>query len=262
MVSLQKPREVAPVHLMSEEASQAQLAAIEVKQPPMLPAVQTAATPKKAASAPEAGVMTRLNQMKKVQEKVDAFLAQGAVFALRQDLCFKHDKIDVMIEQGARIRIDDARDISDDGKSVVVNLYSVTKDDWNVEVEGFGNCRFCYWGLRFNIDALEKYFEPDVEVMQLMKRKDIFKLLFGASVGLSVILGLISSTLCAFSFVTVEHILLAVLAIGSGLFGVLSMLWNALRMRACGAIQKRLLDVENQILQRALMEQKTPDQVD
>lgn len=253
MVSLQKIREVTPVHLMSEEASQAQIAAIEIKQPPMLPAVQTAATPKKSASAPEMGVMACINQKEMAQKKVDAFLAQGAVFALRQDLRFKHDKIDVMIEQGTRIMIDDARKISDDGKSVLVDLLSVTKDDWD---NGRYDRKFRYWGIRFNINSLEKYFEPDIEVTRIMKCTDIFKLLFGASVGLSVTLGLILSMLYMVSFTTVEHIKLVLLAIGSGLFGALSMLWNVLRMRTRGAIYKRLQNAENQVLQRALMQQK------
>lgn len=253
MVSLQKTRAVTPIHLMSEEASQVQIAAIEVKQPPMLPAVQTAATPKKAAPVTEAGVMTQLKIMEKAQEKVDAFLAQGAVFTLRQNLRFKHEKKDVMIEQGTRIMIDDARKISDDGKSVLVDLLSVTKDDWD---NGCYNRKFRYWGLRFEIDALEKYFEPDIEVTRIMKCKDIFSLLIGASVGLSATLGIILLMLCSFSFVTVEHTPLALLAIGSGLFGVLSVLWGVLYMRTRGAIYERLQNAEDQVLQRALTQQK------
>lgn len=259
MVNLQKPKVVSPVHLMSEEASQAQIAAIEVKQPPMLPAVQTTSTPKKAASAPEAGVMTQLKQIEKAQEKVDAFLAQSAVFALRQNLRFKHEKKDVMIEQGTRIRLDYARNISEDGKSVVVDLSSATKDDWD---SGYYSRKFSYSNIRFNIDTLKKYFEPDIEVTRFMKRKDIFSLLIGASVGLSATLGIILLMLCSFSLVTVEHPPLALLAIGSGLFGVLSILWGVLYMRTRGAIYERLQNAEDQVLQRALMEQKTPDQVD
>lgn len=253
MVSLQKIRAVAPVHLMSEEASQVQIAAIEVKQPPMLPAVQTAATPKKAAPVTEAGVMTQLKIMEKAQEKVDAFLAQGAVFTLRQDLRFKHEKKDVMIEQGTRIRLDDARNISEDGKSVVVNLSSVTKDDWD---NGCYDRKFRYYGLRININSLEKYFEPDVEVTGIMKRKDIFTSLFGASLGLSATLGIILFMLCSFSFVTAATAALVLSAIGSGLFGVLSVLWGVLCMRTRGAVYKRLQSAENQILQQRMMQHK------
>lgn len=250
MVSLQKTRAVTPVHLMSEEASQTQLAAIEIKQPPNVPAVQTAVTPKNiplAASATEAGIMTRLNQQEKAQEKVDAFLNQSKLFALRRNLRFKYDKKSVLIEQGTRIKIDNPRGLSDDGNSVRVDLYIVTKDDWNIE--GLVHFPKFFYSLNFNIDALEKYFEPDVEVTHLMKRQSVFSYLFGTSIGLSLILTLVLS-LNIFSAVTMEYLQVVLLTVGVGLFSTLSVLWGVLRMRTCGAVHKRLIDAENQILQR------------
>lgn len=256
MVSLQKTRAVTPVHLMSEEASQAQLAAIEIKQPPNVPAVQTAVTPKNiplAASATEAGIMTRLNQQEKAQEKVDAFLKQSKLFALRRNLRFKYDNKSVLIEQGTRIKIDNPRGLSDDGNSVRVDLYIVTKDDWNIE--GFVHFPKFLYILNFNIDALEKYFEPDVEVTHLMKRQSVFSHLFGTSIVLSLILTLVLS-LNIFSFVIMEYLQVVLLTVGVGLFSTLSILWGVLRMCTCSVVHKRLIDAENQILQRALMQQR------
>lgn len=257
MVSLQKTRAVTPVHLISEETSQAQLAAIEIKQPPNVSAVQTVGTPKNiplAVSATEAGIMTRLNQQKKAQEKVDAFLDQSKVFALRQDLRFKYDKKSVLIEQGTRIKIDNVRGLSDDGNSVRVDLYIVIKEDWNIE--GFVHFSKCYYGLNINIDAFEKYFEPDVEVTHLMKRQSVFSHLFGTSIGLSLVLILTLVLSLNISVVTMEHLQVVLLTVGGGLFSALSVLWGVLRMRTCGAVHKRLIDAENQILQRALMQQR------
>ena len=257
MVSLQKTRAVTPVHLMSEEATQAQLAAIEIKQPPNVPAVQTAVTPKNiplAASATEVGILTRLNQQEKAQEKVDAFLMQSKVFALRRDLRFKYDKKSVLIEQGTRIKIDNVRGLSDDGNSVRVDLYIVTKDDWNIE--GFVSFPKFNYSLNFNIDALEKYFEPDVEVTHLMKRQSVFSYLFRTSIGLSLMLILTLVFSLNISAVTMEHLQVVLLTVGSGLFSALSILWGVLRMRTCGAVHKRLIDAENQILQRALVQQR------
>lgn len=278
MVSLQKKqkeemtiRECAPIHLRSENESiicnsppknelEMYLESCEKKS--NVPAVQTAVTPKNiplVASATESGIMTRLNQQKKAQEKVDAFLKQSKVFALRQDLRFKYDKKSVLIEQGTRIKIDNVRGLSDDGNSVRVDLYIVTKDDWNIE--GFVHFPKFHYSLNFNIDALEKYFEPDVEVTHLMKRQSVFSHLFGTSIGLSLIWTLILS-LNIFSAVTMEYLQVVLSIVGVGLFIALSVLWGVLRMRTCGAVHKRLIDAENQILQRALMQQKTIDQID
>lgn len=138
MVSLQKTRAVTPVHLMSEEASQAQLAAIEIKQPPNVPAVQTAVTPK-------------------------------------------------------------------------------------------------------NIP---------------LKRQSVFSYLFRTSIGLSLMLILTLVFSLNISAVTMEHLQVVLLTVGSGLFSALSILWGVLRMRTCGAVHKRLIDAENQILQRALVQQR------
>lgn len=73
MVSLQKNRGFVPVHLMSEEATQAQIAAIEIKASPNVPAVQTAYTAETVNNDLTALTKTELCAlMKKTADKMTA----------------------------------------------------------------------------------------------------------------------------------------------------------------------------------------------
>ena len=270
MVSLNKPDlnkpeeitkmyEVTPVHLTEEVSPVTQIVPTHKNElERYLESSDVAVAQKKAppavVAAPEMGVMACINQKEKAQEKVDAFLKQSEVFALRRDFRFKYDKKTVLIEQGTRIRIDNARKISDDGKTVIVDLSSVTKDDWD---SGCYERKFRYRGLRINIDALEKYFEPDVEVTRLLNRRDVFKYLCVTSIGFSVILGLFIFSWCIFRHTTEYAFMFKSLVIGCGVLGVLSVLCGALWMCTCKTIYERLSDVENQSLQqRTLMQHK------
>lgn len=266
MVSLKKPEgiakimyEVTPVHLTDEVSPVTQIVPTHKNElERYLERSDVADAREKAplvVAAPEVGVMTRINKKEKAQEKLDAFLMQSEVFALKQDLRFKHDKKDIMIEQGVRLKIFCA-ELSDNGKSVKLDLCSVTKDDWDNISYYFGEHKFCYSHLRFNIDSLEKYFEPDYEIKRLMTRRNVFKYLGWTSIGVSLILGFIIFCLCLFRRTTEYALIFTSSVIGCGVFGVLSVLCGALWIRTCNTIYERLSDVENQILQRTLMQQK------
>lgn len=257
MVSLEKIEDevmelpsCTPKHLLTEEQT---IMTVRENAPMTAPMPQSEVKKEAplAVKAPEAGVLTQICQKEMAQERLDAILRRGAVFALRQDLRFKDNKNDVLIEQGARIKIHCA-ELTGNGKKVKLDLYSVTKDDWNDADLDFGKHKFRYTNLIFNIDTLEKYFQPDFEVTRLMNCATVFKYLSGVGIFFSALLGLLVFLMCLVGYKVEHATMFAVVSSICGIVGGLTVLFGMLSIRTRNIIYGELRNVENEILHRTL----------